>query len=51
MLLRRSSLMLAVLALLAALVPLGRASARSDLIPDEYIVVLKDTVSDPGKRD
>jgi subtilisin family serine protease len=49
-LLYRSPVMLVVLALVAALVPLGRSSAQSDLIPDHYIVVLKDTVGDPAAK-
>ncbi len=50
MALRRFPLLLAVLALIAAVLPVERSAAKSDLIPDHYIVVFKDTVRDPAGK-
>ena len=50
MFLRRSPILFAMLALVTAVLPVGRSSAQSDLIPDQYIVVLNDTVSDPAAK-
>ncbi len=50
MALRRFPIVLAVLALVAAVLPIAGVSATSDLIPDHYIVVFKDTVRDPAAK-
>src|SRR3712207_4383608 len=51
MLTRRLALLAGMLALLAAVLPVSRrAAAKSDRVPDQYIVVFKDTVDNPDGK-